>query len=136
MSVEDVTPAAFQVVLGAAHKKATARGLERAQVDEAFDTLFWTDSEDYEAAYKAVVLKEGRQKTQQLWDLMERAIEIVNLIDVAAQNRADSTEQTDFDHLYAAAMDAFSSFVKNDLSFSRDKIGDLMNLILKPTTPN
>lgn len=139
VTVEDVLPAAFQVVLGAAHKKAIARGLEKPQFENEFETLFWTDSKEYKEAYNAVVLKKPREKpltmSQRVWDLTEKVIAAVNLIDVASQNRADSTEQSDFDHLYEAAMEAFSKFVKNDdVAFSKQQIGDLLNLVLQPTS--
>ena len=136
--MEDVTPAAFRVVLGAAYKKAKERGLEKKEIDVAFKQLFWTKSEHYQTAYDCVV-KEGRQGqggtmtgSQQLWDLMEKAIEIVNGIDVAAQNRADSTVQTDYDQLYSVAMDAFSQLVKEYFSFTQEQMSYLVNQIFQP----
>lgn len=141
VSVEDVAPAAFRVVVGAAYKKAIERGLEKDGIDAQFKKLFWTDSVYYRAAYKAVVEEKGLQSqqttmTQKLRDIMEKAIQFLDGIDLAAQNRADSTEQSNFDHLYQAAMHAFSLFVEKDFSFTKEQIGALMHLVLQPTKPN
>jgi hypothetical protein len=141
VSVEEATPSALRVALGAAFKKATDGGLvERDQYDKEFDKMFYTDSDIYRDAYKEVVEREGRHQSQQktvtetLCMLMDTAIEFVAKIDVAAQNRVDSnsTEQTDLDHLHAAAIDALFQFVSNNLSFNREQITELMNQVLKP----
>ena len=70
--------------------------------------------------------------SQQLWDLMEKAIQIVDGIDVAAQNRADSTVQSDYDQLYSVAMDAFSQLVKKYFSFTQEQISYLVNQVFQP----
>jgi hypothetical protein len=137
LTLDDVIPAAYRVVVGAAHKAAVQRGVEPSAYGSVFASIFWTKNKHYLAAYGAVVggeLPQQMSMPEKMLAMVEKAIVYVDRIDVAAQNRVDfkSTEQTDGEHLHAAALNAFSEFVKDeDVLVPDDQVEKLFNKVFR-----